>query len=67
MLISGSLNSVTNKYMMAKYGQMEIQLSARAENIVGKGEIAHKEQFLLFPQCFQEQSDKMSTYGVKGS
>ena len=23
------------------------------ENTVGKGEIAHKEQFLLFPQCFQ--------------
>ena len=23
------------------------------ENIVGKGEIAHNEQFLLFPQCFQ--------------
>ena len=23
------------------------------ENIVGKGEIAHYEQFLLFPQCFQ--------------
>ena len=22
------------------------------ENIVGKGEIAHNEQFLLFPQCF---------------
>ena len=22
------------------------------ENIVGKREIAHKEQFLLFPQCF---------------
>ena len=22
------------------------------ENIVGKGEIAHEEQFLLFPQCF---------------
>ena len=22
------------------------------ENIVGKGEIAHKEQFLPFPQCF---------------
>ena len=22
------------------------------ENIVGKGEIAHDEQFLLFPQCF---------------
>ena len=23
------------------------------ENIVRKGEIAHDEQFLLFPQCFQ--------------
>ena len=23
------------------------------ENTVGKGEIAHYEQFLLFPQCFQ--------------
>ena len=22
------------------------------ENIVGKGEIVHNEQFLLFPQCF---------------
>ena len=22
------------------------------ENIVGKGEIPHNEQFLLFPQCF---------------
>ena len=24
------------------------------ENIVGKGEVAHIEQFLLFPQCFQK-------------
>ena len=24
------------------------------ENIVGKGEIAHYEQFLLFSQCFQK-------------
>ena len=23
------------------------------ENIVGKGEIARNEQFLVFPQCFQ--------------
>ena len=30
------------------------KLSKRAENTVGKGEIAHYEQFLLFPQCFQE-------------
>ena len=26
----------------------------RLENIVGKGEIARYEQFLLFPRCFQE-------------
>ena len=35
---------------------MGIQLSAWVENIVGKGEIARYEQFLLFPQCFQKQS-----------
>ena len=32
---------------------MGIQLSAWVENIVGKGEIAHSEQFLHFQQCFQ--------------
>ena len=35
---------------------MGIQLSDSAENIVEKGEIAHYEQFLLFPQCFQKLS-----------
>ena len=34
---------------------MGIQLSDWVENIVGKGEIARYEQFLLFPQCFQKQ------------
>ena len=29
------------------------KFSERVENTVGKGEIAHYEQFLLFPQCFQ--------------
>ena len=28
------------------------QQQAALENIVGKGEIARNEQFLLFPQCF---------------
>ena len=32
---------------------MGIQLSDRVENIVGNGEIARYEQFLLFQQCFQ--------------
>ena len=32
---------------------MAESLSKWFENIVGKGEIARYEQFLLFPQCFQ--------------
>ena len=35
---------------------MGLQLPDRVENIVGKGEIARYEQFLLFPQCFQNLS-----------
>ena len=35
---------------------MGIQLSNWVENIVGTGEIARYEQFLLFPQCFQKLS-----------
>ena len=35
---------------------MGIQLTDWVENIVGKGEIARYEQFLLFPQCFQKLS-----------
>ena len=33
------------------------KVSSRVENTVGKGEITHKEQFVLFPQCFQKTSD----------
>ena len=35
---------------------MGIQLSDCVENIMGKGEITHYEQFLLFPQSFQKLS-----------
>ena len=47
---------------------MGIQLFDGVENIVGKREIARYQQFLLFPQCFQNLSKciKMSIYGVKG-
>ena len=31
-----------------------VQLSNRDENSVAKGEIAHHEQFLLLPECFQK-------------
>ena len=36
---------------------MEIELSDWVENIVGKGEIACYELFLLFLQCFQKLYD----------
>ena len=35
---------------------MRIQLSDYIENIVGEGESARYEQFLLFPQRFQKLS-----------
>ena len=35
---------------------MGIQLFDLVENIVGKGEIARYEHFLIFPQCFQKLS-----------
>ena len=36
-----------------KFDENGRKLSKRVENTVG-GEIAHYEQFLLFPQCFQK-------------
>ena len=35
-----------------------------AENTVGKGEIAHYEQFLLFPLCFQKACFPGASKGV---
>ena len=50
MPILCSSNSAANEIRCQKFGQMGIQVSDRVENIVGKGEIACYEQFLLFPQ-----------------
>ena len=36
--------------------EMMVSLSDRVENIVGKGENAGYQQFLIFPQCFQKTS-----------
>ena len=40
----------------------------RVENIVGKGEIAHYEQFLLFARCFQKTciADMLKTRACLG-
>ena len=48
MPIFASLNSAANKDMTSKIWKMGIQLSDWVENIVGKGEIARYEQFLIF-------------------
>ena len=37
-----------------KFDENGRKVSRRVENTVGKGEIAHYEQFPLFPQCFQK-------------
>ena len=34
-----------------KFNENASKISIMVENIVGKGEIAQNEQFLLFPQC----------------
>ena len=38
----------------SKFDEKGKKLSKQVESTVGKGEIAHYEQFLLFPQCFQK-------------
>ena len=37
-----------------KFDENSRKFSKRVENVVGQGEIAHYEQFLLFPLCFQK-------------
>ena len=37
-----------------KFDENDRKFSKRVENTVGKGEIAHYKQFLLFPLCFQK-------------
>ena len=56
MPILGSSNSAANKNMMSKIWTNGEQLSDWVENILGKEEIVHYEQFLLLPQCFKKLS-----------
>ena len=37
-----------------KFDENDRKFSKQVENTVGNGEIAHYEQFLLFPQCFKK-------------
>ena len=40
-------------FLLKNYTLTLSNLQTHFENIVAKGEIAHDEQFLLWPQCFQ--------------
>ena len=66
--ILGSSVQQQIKIWWQKYGQMWIHVSARVENMEGKGDFARYEQFLLLPKCFQKQSVvvKTSIYEVNG-
>ena len=55
------IETVCNNF---KFNENSRKLSKRAENTVGKGEIARYEQFLLFPQCFQKACFPGASKGV---
>ena len=63
--ILGSSNSAANKDVIniTKWGKI-IRLSRK--HCGKKGEIACYEQFLLFPQCFQNCLLLMRIHGAKG-
>ena len=47
-----------------KFDENGKKLSKQVETTVGKGEIVHYEQFLLFPQCFQKACFPGASKGV---
>ena len=47
-----------------KFDENLRKFSKQVENTAGKGEIAHYEQFLLFPQCFQKACFAGASEGV---
>ena len=51
-------------YNNFKFGENGRKLSKQVENTVGKGEIAHYEQFLLFSKYFQKACFQGASKGV---
>ena len=62
--ILGSSKLKEFTYDNFKFSENSRKLSKWVENTVGKGEIAHYEQFLLFPQCFQKACFPGASKGV---
>ena len=46
-----------------RFVENDTELSKQEENTVGKGEIAHYEQFLIFPLCFKKTHKNMGLFG----
>ena len=62
ILDASKLKEFADKYF--KFDENGRKLSKRVEDTVEKGEIAHYEQFLLFPQCFQKACFRGTSKGV---
>ena len=61
-LLSSKLKELADNTF--KFDENGSKLSKQVENIVGKGEIALFEKFLLFPQCFQKACFSGASKGV---
>ena len=62
ILDSSKLKEFADDYF--KFDEIGRKLSKQVENTVGKGEIAHYKQFLLFPQYFQQACFPGASKGV---
>ena len=62
ILYSSQLKEFANDNL--KFDENGRKLSKQTENTVGNGEIAHYEQFLYVPQCFQKACFQGASKGV---
>ena len=60
-MLGGYSKSADNNF---KFDENSRKFSKQVENTVGEGEIARYEQFLLFPQCFQQACFPWASKGV---
>ena len=63
-MLGGYSKSADNNF---KFDENSRKFSKQVENTVGEGEIARYEQFLLFPQCFQQACFPWASKGVCGN
>ena len=54
MLVKSVCSPINDLDVLEKKEKMLVTIIERIENIVGNGENASYQHFLLFPQCFQK-------------